>query len=177
MAAGRSALQLREFAALRLLGVDLGVSHHGLAICTSRLTGVQPYGYVERQPAKGRYLETSENGWTWLLRRKGGSLERFEADQAALEAVIRQECLGGVVLGVPYAPGETLPLQTHPVFRAAKRLQTAWAGRFPVLLWDESFTTRMAIGSTAKAGRASSTKWSHAAAASVLLSEVVAARL
>lgn len=171
--AGRKALRLSEFAARRLLAVDIGVTYSGLAVCTSRLTGVQPYGYIERQPAKGRFALQSKTGWTWLLRIKGGSTSRFEGHQTAIEAVIRDQRLGGVVLGVPYAPGESSPSRTHPVFRAAKELQTAWEGRFPVLLWDESFTTRLAIGPMAKAGRGSSTKWSHAAAACVLLNEVV----
>ena len=165
--------RLNEFAARKLLGVDIGVVYSGLAVCTSRLTGVQPYGYIERQPAKGRYALQSETRWTWLLHRKSGSTVRFDAHQTALEAVIREQRLGGVVLGVPYFPGESSPCGANPVTRTAKQLQAAWEGRFPVLLWDESYTTRLAIGPTAKAGRRSSAKWSHAAAACVLLSEVV----
>ena len=52
----------------------------------------------------------------------------------------------------------------------AHRLQEAWRRRVPVLLWDESWSSRMAEGVPKRLGRRKS---SNALAARVILQEVV----
>ena len=56
--------------------------------------------------------------------------------------------------------------------RQAAGLQAAWSRRVPVLLWDESWSTRRAVGPKRRTGAAVRT---HAAAASIVLHEVLEA--
>ena len=170
----------RLLAGRNLLCVDLGRRYCGLAVRTSSLLGAQPYGLLEAAAGGGAAR-------SWTLRRHapfGGAAAaaaRFATQRDALEAVLREQALGGVVLGMPYhADGGRSP-ECAAAERHAAELQAAWRG-VPIVLWDESWSTRAAAGPRRrpKAGggggrRRGDAAWTHSAAACVVLADVLSA--
>ena len=64
--------------------------------------------------------------------------------------------------------------ESNEVLRQVWLLQEEWQARVPVLLWDESWTTRLATGPRHRKGTRDA-QWTHAAAACLILQEVVGA--
>ena len=162
---------LRPLIGCRLVAVDPGARYVGLAVRTCRLRGAQPYGLVERRMCHaGRSSH-------WALEHSRGFVAsgtargrlRFESQVAALCHVLSEQRAAAAVVGMPYyADGSRSP-QCAPVERLVAQLQAAWPR--PVLLWDESWSTRLAVGPRPRPRDA---RASHAAAACIILEEVLA---
>ncbi|EOD18504.1 hypothetical protein EMIHUDRAFT_196818 [Emiliania huxleyi CCMP1516] len=136
----------------RVLAVDMGARYCGLAARTSPLLGVQRVGVLER-------------------RRSGPS--RFATQAAAICSLAAELDAGGVVLGMPYLADGRRSRECELVEAAAERLREAAPPGLRLLLWDETWTTRLALGP----GRHSARRqhWGHAAAARLLLQDVLGA--
>lgn len=171
---------LAPLAGRRLLAVDPGVTYFGLAVRVNRFQGVQPYGLVERVPcrrgfAAARRLAASAS-WDWSLQRErffGGRTTRFDSLAEALAHVLVEQQLAAAVVGMPYNADGSWSAECTAVVQQVTKLRAAWASSgtgVPVLMWDESFSTRIAVGSPRRGARSS-----HALAACVILNEVVAA--
>lgn len=171
---------LAPLAGRRLLAVDPGVTYFGLAVRVNRFQGVQPYGLVERVPcrrgfAAARRLAASAS-WDWSLQRErffGGRTTRFDSLAEALAHVLVEQQLAAAVVGMPYNADGSWSAECTAVVQQMTKLRAAWASSgtgVPVLMWDESFSTRIAVGSPRRGARSS-----HALAACVILNEVVAA--
>jgi RNase H-fold protein (predicted Holliday junction resolvase) len=171
---------LAPLAGRRLLAVDPGVTYFGLAVRVNRFQGVQPYGLVERVPcrrgfAAARRLAASAS-WDWSLQRErffGGRTTRFDSLAEALAHVLVEQQLAAAVVGMPYNADGSWSAECIAVVQQVTKLRAAWASSgtgVPVLMWDESFSTRIAVGSPRRGARSS-----HALAACVILNEVVAA--
>ena len=168
--------QLRAFLRSRpqagkLLAVDPGRRYVGLAISSPEI-GALPYGLLER--LKG----TPGTAFRWRLRRAppfSSAARQFPTHIAALVSVLEQEQVTGIVYGMPYhADGSSSP-ESRQAEAEARRLQAAAQKlHVPTLLWDESWTTREALGS-GRPPRARDAVWSHAAAAGIILQEVLEA--
>ena len=100
----------------RLLGLDLGSKTIGLAICDS--------GFAIASP-----LET-------LRRRK------FTQDAIALEALIAERNVGGLILGLPRNMDGSEGPRAQASRAYARNLAEAFG--LPVLLWDERWSTKSA---------------------------------
>jgi RNase H-fold protein (predicted Holliday junction resolvase) len=171
-------MALAQFGGLqRLLAVDMGARYSGLAVRVSPLLGVQRYGLLERQrawrPPRG---PVSDEHWSWELRPEGHTgarPARFPTQAAALWSIVHGLDVGGVVVGMPYLAGGERSRECDIVEAAVAKLRRSWPREVPVLLWDESWSTRLAIGpgppSAKQRARA------HAAVACQLLAEVVVA--
>lgn len=133
----------------RLLGIDYGLKVIGLAIS-------DPTGLVAR-PLQ-------------LLRRTSK-----KADFAAINAIIRQHNIVGVIVGLPESPPEIT------VYTAADRVRL-WASRLaaavdaPVYLWNERYSTREAEELLAQADRNRPDRIDAVAAAVILQSFLNALR-
>ncbi len=98
----------------RLLGVDHGAKVIGLAICDAAWIAARPFQLLQRQ-------------------------SRVE-DFARLQAIIRQQQIAAIVVGLPEQPADYAgPGQASTVRRWASRLAAAVS--IPVYLWDEQFST------------------------------------
>ena len=161
---------LRPLAGRRLLAIDSGARFVGLAVRTSHLEGARPYGLVERIVRGGRGGETL----CWRLERdrsmEGGGTSRFKSLDDALEHVLAEQRVTAAVLGMPYHADGSYSPECSIVERLAQRLQHAWKEPVPILLWDESWSTRLAVGP-----RRRETRGSHALAACIILQEVLTA--
>ena len=156
-----------------LLAVDPGATYVGLAICTApQLFGASPYGLLER---------VSNERWRLRLEkayvgRRGGS--QFPSQSAALAQVLTEQRVTGVVYGMPYHANGTVSRECHLAEREAEMLRGTTDPPVPVLLWDESFSTIMALEGRAKRGRkprAGDAVWVHSASACIILQEVLQA--
>jgi putative holliday junction resolvase len=96
----------------RLLGLDVGTTAIGTALCDA--------GWMIASPA------------TLITRGKWG------ADKAALETLIRQQSVKGVVTGLPLNLDGSDSPRTQSVRAFAKNLD---ALGLPILLWDERWST------------------------------------
>ncbi len=96
----------------RLLGLDVGTVTIGTALCDA--------GWVIASPA------------TLITRGKWG------ADKAALETLIRQQSVKGLVVGLPLNLDGTDSPRTQSVRAFARNLA---ALDLPILLWDERWST------------------------------------
>jgi RNase H-fold protein (predicted Holliday junction resolvase) len=174
---------LAVLANCRLVAIDLGARFTGLATCTSRAIGACPYGLVERElpPPHHHHRQRHHRSQHasplgWLLHREGVGVRpsRFATQAEALASVMDEHRIAAAVVGMPYhADGSRSP-ECALVERHVAELQAAWERPIPVLFWDESFSTRRVVGPrrvlTSRASRGS-----HAAAATIILSEVLEA--
>lgn len=164
----------------RLLAIDMGARHSGLAVRTSPLLGVQRYGVLERQHVvRSRLNQVPPRGgsWSWALkpeRHTGSRPSRFTSQAAALWSLIDGLRIDGVVIGMPYLADGERSRECDIVEAVVAGLQRSWPCDVPILMWDESFSTRFALGP----GRHSAKQlaWGHAAVACQLLAEVLHAK-
>lgn len=96
----------------RLLGLDVGTTAIGTALCDA--------GWVIASPA--------------ALIQRG----KWGADRAALEQLIRQQSVKGVVVGLPLNLDGSDSPRTQSVRAFAKNLA---ALELPIFLWDERWST------------------------------------
>ena len=168
---------LRAFAKRRLLAVDPGSRYLGLAVRTCQLAGARRFGLLERTLPQGKIdpcIPSPESGWTWTLQRLEANAQRqvFSSQAAALEAVLREQQISGVIFGMPYLQDGSPSRESEEVRRQVRRLQSEWQVDVPVLLWDESYSTKMATGPRQRKGKRDA-QWTHASAACLILQEVV----
>ena len=158
------------FALKRLLAVDLGARYCGLALRRTWLGGAQPYGLVERQLPKQRQGHFGKvligNKSSWLFRSPEGATS-FATQAAALEAAIRLTRADGVVMGMPYHKDGSASPESRATADTVKRLRAAWKRDVPVIIWDETWTTRFVVGPTPKLGKRNAA-WTHSAALACL---------
>ena len=104
---------------LRLLGLDLGEKTIGLALSDRLLTVATP-------------MQTLKRG-------------KFGADAARLDIIIREQQVGGLVVGLPL----NLDGSDGPSAQSARAFARNWAGRseVPLIFWDERLST-MAVTRT-----------------------------
>ena len=98
----------------------------------------------------------------------------FGSQAAALEAVLREQRIAAVVCGMPYLQDGSRSRESDEVLRQVRRLREEWQTPVPVLLWDETWSTRIAAGPRQRKGRRDA-QWTHASAACHILNEVVRA--
>lgn len=168
----------------RLLAIDPGSRYIGLATRTSLLVGARRFGLLERtRPnsiATASAAAVAMGGWTWTLQRikpetpRQRRREVFDSQAAALESVLLEQKIGGVVFGMPYLPDGSRSRESDEVLRQVRRLRTEWRARVPVVLWDETWSTRIAVGPRQRLGKREA-QWTHASAACLILQEVVRA--
>lgn len=133
----------------RLLGIDHGLKVIGLAVC-------DPTGLIAR-PLR-------------ILRRTSR-----QADFAQIAALIAEQGIVGVVVGLPLPPPHvTGPTQADRVRRWAARLAAALD--VPVYLWNERYSTDEAIELLTEAGRPLPRQEDAVAAAVILQSFLDALR-
>jgi RNase H-fold protein (predicted Holliday junction resolvase) len=172
------AQSLSALAGRRLLAVDPGSRYLGLAVRTCQLAGARRYGLLERTPLRqgGGAPAPSTGGWAWTLRRTEAAAPRqvFDSQAAALAEVLREQRISGVVFGMPYLQDGSRSRESESVRRQVRRLQSEWQAEVPVLLWDESWSTRIATGPQRRRGKLDS-QWTHASAACLILQEVLGA--
>lgn len=166
---------LRPLAGCRLLCVDPGARFLGLAVRVCRKQGVQPYGLLERVPSR-RGFQTARN-WDWTLGREhvfGRVISRFRHPTEAIISVLTEQNIAAVIYGMPYLADGSRSPECAVVERQALRLQRECATHgisIPILLWDESWSTQMAMGEQRRTAR--SARASHSIAACFILQEVV----
>ena len=166
---------LRAIAGQRLLSVDLGGQYCGLAVRECKLLGAQAYGVLVRTPPR---LGGSVQADTWLLRRGAkatGKREQHPTLAEALVAVARERRVGGLILGMPYVGDGGQGVGCAAAARTAGAVQAAWPDAPPVVLWDESWSTRLAVGTPRSRDPPRDALWTHSAAAQFLLQEVLLA--
>jgi len=97
----------------RLLGLDLGSKVIGLALSDPARTVASPIANVERK--------------------------KFSTDAAALEALIDERRVGGLVIGLPIG----LDGKEGPAAQSARQFARNLLARrdLPILFWDERFST------------------------------------
>ena len=174
---GFSSSALQAFAKRRLLAVDPGSRYLGLAVRTCQLAGARRFGLLERTLPRGEIdpcIPLPGSSWTWTLQRLEANAQRqvFSSQAAALEAVLREQQISGVVFGMPYLQDGSRSRESEDVRRQVRRLQSEWQTDVPVLLWDESYSTKMATGPRQRKGKRDA-QWTHASAACHILQEVV----
>lgn len=150
-----------------LLAVDPGATYVGLAVCKSpHRFGATPFGLIQRvSNSKWRLREAPSS-------RGHGSHLHFPSSTAALVHIIKEHNISGVIYGMPFHADGSFSRECHRVESEALALQAAISSPMPVLLWDESFTTREAIGHGG-ASRMRDHVWAHSAAACIILQEVL----
>ena len=167
---------LRALAGCRLAAVDLGPRYTGLALRTARLEGARPYGVIERVTRERRSAGRSEEPWRWVLRTEHATSSRqfhFASQGDALQHVLCEQNVAAVVVGMPYLADGSYSKQCAAVERRVHQLQAEWTRQVPILLWDESYSTKIALASH-RAGRDRAHSV-HARAACVVLEEVLEA--
>lgn len=97
----------------RLLGIDLGTKTIGLALSDALRTIASPLKTLPRS--------------------------RFAADLAALQAIMAEHAIGGIVIGLPLALDGTVGAHAQSTKAFATNLARALA--LPVALWDERMST------------------------------------
>jgi putative Holliday junction resolvase len=97
----------------RLLGLDLGEKTIGLALSDTQLTVATP-------------METLKRG-------------KFSVDAAKLDAIIAEQAVGGLVVGLPL----NMDGSDGPSAQSARAFARNFAARasLPILLWDERLST------------------------------------
>ena len=118
---------LQTFANHRLLAVDPGSRFLGLAVRTCQLSDARRFGLLERTLPRGKSSSASSS-WTWTLQRLGANAQRqvFNSQAAALEAVLREQQIAGVVFGMPYLQDGSRSRESESVRRQVQRLQSEW---------------------------------------------------
>ena len=97
----------------RLIGLDLGEKTIGIALSDTRLTVATP-------------METFKRG-------------KFTLDAVKLDAIIKEQNVGGLVVGLPLNMDGT----DGPSAQSARAFARNFAGRspLPILMWDERLST------------------------------------
>ncbi len=97
----------------RLIGLDLGEKTIGIALSDTRLTVATP-------------METFKRG-------------KFSLDAVKLDAIIKEQNVGGLVVGLPLNMDGT----DGPSAQSARAFARNFAGRspLPILMWDERLST------------------------------------
>ena len=97
----------------RLIGLDLGEKTIGIALSDTRLTVATP-------------METFKRG-------------KFSLDAVKLDAIIAEQNVGGLVVGLPLNMDGT----DGPSAQSARAFARNFAGRspLPILMWDERLST------------------------------------
>lgn len=167
----------------RLLAIDPGSRYIGLAIRTSLLVGARRFGLLERtRPSSvaSSSAAAAAGRWTWTLQRIRAETppqrrrEIFNSQAAALESVLLEQNIGGVVFGMPYLQDGSRSRESDEILQQARRLRSEWETRVPVVLWDETWSTRIAVGPRQRLGKRDA-QWTHASAACLILDEVARA--
>ncbi|HVO41173.1 MAG TPA: Holliday junction resolvase RuvX [Aggregatilineales bacterium] len=110
----------------RLLGIDHGTKVIGLAVCDATWIAARPFGLITRRSR--------------------------ESDFARIAAIIAEQRVAAIVLGMPETPPDFKGIsQASTVRRWAKRLGSAV--RLPVYPWDESLSTFEAESIAAELGQ------------------------
>lgn len=97
----------------RLLGIDLGTKSIGLALSDALRTVASPLKTVSRT--------------------------RFAADLAALQAILAEHAIGGIIIGLPLALDGTLSSRAQSTKAFAANL--ARGTGLPIAFWDERLST------------------------------------
>merc|ERR1712216_73061 len=105
---------------------------------------------------------------------KNAHRQVFKTQAAALEAVLREQRIAGIVFGIPYLQDGSRSRESQSVLRQVRDLQSEWQTNVPILLWDESYSTRIANGPRQRKGKLDA-QWTQASAACLILQEVVRA--
>ena len=169
----------RALAHLRLLAIDLGATHTGLAARTTLHEGPFPCGLIERKPRwRGeRGSRYGAAGFEWVLKREDharqGRITRHDTQAGALEAALLEHRAEAAVVGMPYLADGSRSRECAIVERQVAALQAAWQQPVPVLFWDESFSTRRVVGPRRPPAGSKASRASHALAACLILEEVV----
>lgn len=97
----------------RLIGLDVGSKTIGTAFCDA--------------------------GWTFATAAKTIRRAKFSADKAAIELLVQQQLVVGLVIGLPLNMDSTDSPQTQSVRAFARNIAVLG---LPVLLWDERWSTQ-----------------------------------
>ena len=97
----------------RLIGLDVGSKTIGTAFCDA--------------------------GWTFATAAKTIRRAKFGADKAAIELLVQQQLVVGLVIGLPLNMDSTDSPQTQSVRAFARNIAVLG---LPVLLWDERWSTQ-----------------------------------
>jgi len=97
----------------RLIGLDVGSKTIGTAFCDA--------------------------GWSFATAAKTIRRAKFSADKAALELLVQQQLVVGLVIGLPLNMDSTDSPQTQSVRAFARNIAVLG---LPVLLWDERWSTQ-----------------------------------
>jgi putative Holliday junction resolvase len=96
----------------RLIGLDVGTRTIGTALCDSQWTIASPATLIKRA--------------------------KFAADRAALEALMTDQLVAGIVVGLPLNLDGSDSPRTQSIRAFARNLGEAR----PILLWDERWSTQ-----------------------------------
>ncbi len=96
----------------RLIGLDVGTKTIGTALCDAMWTIASPAALIRRT--------------------------KFGADKAALEALIAQQAVRGIVIGLPLNLDASDSPRTQSTRAFARNMDVLG---FPILLWDERWST------------------------------------
>ena len=97
----------------RLIGLDVGSKTIGTAFCDA--------------------------GWSFATAAKTIRRAKFSADKAAIELLVQQQLVVGLVIGLPLNMDSTDSPQTQSVRAFARNIAVLG---LPVLLWDERWSTQ-----------------------------------
>lgn len=97
----------------RLIGLDVGSKTIGTAFCDA--------------------------GWSFATAAKTIKRAKFSADKAAIETLVREQFITGLVIGLPLNMDSTDSPQTQSVRAFARNIAVLG---LPVLLWDERWSTQ-----------------------------------
>ena len=97
----------------RLIGLDVGSKTIGTAFCDA--------------------------GWSFATAAKTIRRAKFGADKAAIELLVQQQLVVGLVIGLPLNMDSTDSPQTQSVRAFARNIAVLG---LPVLLWDERWSTQ-----------------------------------
>ncbi len=97
----------------RLLGLDIGTTLHGVALCDARWTIATPTAPIAKS--------------------------KFVRERAALQGLIAAEAIAGIVVGLPRNLDGSDSPRTQSVRAYARNLESFG---MPILLWDERWSTQ-----------------------------------
>ena len=170
-------MKMATLAHARLIAIDLGATYTGVAIRVCRQAGPRPCGLVEKV---ARRAGRDDLGYDWVLQREARAysrtatmVTRHESQADALATVFAEQRVAAAVVGMPYHANGARSPQCDIVERNVARLQAAWTQPMPILYWDESYSTVRAVGPKRKDPKSRAGRRSHAAAACLILEEVL----
>ena len=196
----RRPADLHAFARRRLLAIDLGARYTGLAARTCLQSAPFPCGQIERCPRRlqgsARHAtRDSVDMWEWTLQRARandvamhalrpdsptfapprGHKTRHGSLAAALATMLDELHADAAIVGMPYHADGSRSRECGLVEQQVAAWQAAWPNPVPVLLWDESFSTRLVVGPSRPVPGSRRDRASHSLAACLILEEVVRA--